>query len=325
MDNLTHSMFGLVLARAGLARVAPRATVVLLLAANAPDIDVLAWAGGSLAYLRHHRGVSHALPGLPLVAGLVVVVMWLLRGRRGRFPWWRTYLVALAGVASHIAMDFSNLYGVRPWLPFSPRWYSWDILFIVDAWLWAALLVCLAAPSLGRLVSAEIGAPTGTGRAAAVLALLFTVAWYGARDVFHRRAVAVLEARLYGPDSAPRPPLRVAAFPTPASPLLWRGFVETESFYRMIPVHVFRAVEPDAGEILYKPEDTPVLEAARRARTAADFLAFARYAFAVVQPQEDGHRVVFSDFRFRGERRSAFLCTIVLDKDLRILEERFAF
>ena len=39
MDNITHSLTGLMLSRAGLNRISPEATWVLLLAANAPDID----------------------------------------------------------------------------------------------------------------------------------------------------------------------------------------------------------------------------------------------------------------------------------------------
>ena len=40
MDNLTHSLTGLMLSRAGLNRFYPRATLVLVIAANIPDIDI---------------------------------------------------------------------------------------------------------------------------------------------------------------------------------------------------------------------------------------------------------------------------------------------
>ena len=41
MDNLTHTLTGLALSRAGLNRYYARAGLVLMLAANAPDIDVI--------------------------------------------------------------------------------------------------------------------------------------------------------------------------------------------------------------------------------------------------------------------------------------------
>lgn len=338
MDNLTHTMTGVVLSRVGLRRIAPQATLTLALAANAPDIDVITWVGGSLAYLRYHRGLTHALAGLPIMAGAVVAVVWLLTRRNApSFRWGRNFLVALIGAASHTLMDFANTYGVRPWLPFSGAWYSWDISFLVDLWVWVVLLGCLAAPALGRLISGEIGARPGTGTGAAVFALLCLAGWWTARDLLHLRAVSMLEAHLYGftpsaatdSDGGRNPegvaPLRVAAFPNPANPLLWRGFAETETFYQLLEVDVRRPLDPTRGRIIYKPEQSPPLEAALRTRTASEFASFARYRFATVDRRGQGYRVIFSDFRFQGERRDAFVCTIDLDADLRVVGERFSF
>jgi len=324
MDNLTHTMAAMLLSRAGLDRVAPRAAVTLALAANAPDVDVVAAAWGSLVYLRHHRGLSHAVIAVPILAALVALVVRLL-GSRKEFRWGRVYLVALAGVASHVLLDFSNLYGVRPWLPFSPAWYSWDIEFIVDVWLWAVFAAALALPALGRLVSGEIGARAGSGRAAAVLGLLFVLGWWGVRDLLHRRAVAMLASHSYGGRSAQQPPQRVAAFPDPVSPFRWRGLVETASFHQIVRLDVRRPLDPTAGRVIPKPEPSPALEAARSSRTATEFAAFARYGFAVVDPAADGQRVIFSDFRFTGERPNAFVCTIALDRQLRVVREDFSF
>lgn len=337
MDNLTHALAGVMLSRAGLNRLAPRATLTLVLAANAPDIDVVAWAWGSLAYLRYHRGLTHSVAAVPLLAALTVAVMWLLRRRKERFPWGRTCLVALVGVASHPLFDYTNVYGIRPWLPFSNIWYSWDIVSIVDVWVWAVLVVCLAGPAFGRLISGEIGARPGTGKGAAVFALLFLAAWWGARDLLHRRAVNMLEAHLYGfnPGSAldsdpartraAAPPLRVAAFPNPTNPLVWRGFVETEGLYQTVSFNVLRPLDPTRGQVFYKPEDASVLEAALRSPTASEFAAFARYRRATVNRREEGYRVVFTDFRFSGERPNAFVCTVVLDENLRVVREQFSF
>jgi len=46
MDNLTHTAIGLFLSRVGLGRWSARGTAILLVAANAPDIDILSIAGG---------------------------------------------------------------------------------------------------------------------------------------------------------------------------------------------------------------------------------------------------------------------------------------
>jgi inner membrane protein len=55
LDNLTHSLFGLTLARTPLGRGGRASTIALVLASNAPDIDIVATAGGSTKYLEWHR------------------------------------------------------------------------------------------------------------------------------------------------------------------------------------------------------------------------------------------------------------------------------
>jgi Predicted membrane-bound metal-dependent hydrolase (DUF457). len=75
VDNITHSLFGWTLARAGLGRRAPYATATLILASNAPDIDIVAGLRSGVDYLAVHRGPTHGplgVIGLGLVtAGII--------------------------------------------------------------------------------------------------------------------------------------------------------------------------------------------------------------------------------------------------------------
>ncbi len=47
--------------------------------------------------------------------------------------------IGYLGVLSHVLLDYLNNYGVRLLMPFSPRWFYGDTLFIVDVWLWLIL------------------------------------------------------------------------------------------------------------------------------------------------------------------------------------------
>ena len=67
MDNLTHSLTGLMLSRAGLNRFYPRATLLLVIAANIPDIDFVAIARGPLYYFEQHRGITHSVAAAPVI------------------------------------------------------------------------------------------------------------------------------------------------------------------------------------------------------------------------------------------------------------------
>src|SRR6476661_8512183 len=139
MDQLTHSATGLFLSRAGLYRMTPYAGPILILAANAPDMDIVAALGGGLNYLHYHRHVTHSIALLPLVALLPVLVVRLFARRPLR--WGGAYLISAIGVASHLALDSTNVYGVRLLLPFSARWFHLDITSVVDVWIWVAILL----------------------------------------------------------------------------------------------------------------------------------------------------------------------------------------
>jgi inner membrane protein len=323
MDPLTHTATGLFLSRAGLERFSPRASAILMLAANAPDIDIIAAGWGALAYLNYHRHLTHALPPLPLVALLPVLAVRLFT--RGPFPWKRAYFISLAGVASHVALDWTNLYGVRLWLPFSSAWYRLDITSVVDLWIWAAALLALAAPVLVRLVHSEIGAREDRRAAArrfARFALAFLLLYNGARAVLHQRAVSVLEARIYGGAA----PLRVAAFPSAANPLGWRGVVETRERYSLHEISLAEEFDPDRGQILYKPEPSPALEAAARTRTFQEFLRFAQYPYWRVLPETGNHTQVQTiDLRFGTPQRPSFIATAVVNERRQVVRAWFQF
>lgn len=143
MDNLTHSFIGLAAAKAGLERLSPGATVVCVLAANAPDADILAVFGGRWFYLQNHRGITHSIIGTLVLALLIPFLFylgdWLLarwRGRKRRVNFKGLLLVSLLMSLSHPLLDWANNYGVRPLLPWNGKWFYGDLLYIVDPWIW---------------------------------------------------------------------------------------------------------------------------------------------------------------------------------------------
>lgn len=141
MENAAHTLTGLALARAGLGRT-PLATAALVLGANLPDVDLLWSLRSDLAYLHFHRGWTHSLVGA--LAGTVALWAALLgfaRLQRGReIPRAGPLLLACAaGVWSHVLLDASNSYGLRPFLPWNGRWVYGDLWHIVDPWLWLVL------------------------------------------------------------------------------------------------------------------------------------------------------------------------------------------
>ena len=324
MDPLTHSATGIFLGRAGLNRALPQAPWILLLAANVPDIDILSACWGTLAYLNFHRNLTHAIALAPVMALLPVVVVRLFAGKGYR--WGPAYAIALAGVASHLLLDLTNIYGIRLMLPFSGTWYRLDLTSVIDVWIWAVLLLAFAGPLIARLVGSEIGAASRRwpGRGFAIFALAFLLLYNGGRAVLHTRAIAVLEARIYNGSA----PSRVAALPSPANPLAWRGLVETPEAYSVHAINLAGEFDPARGRVFYKPENAAAVAAARKAVAVRDFLVFSQYPLWRVLPvsqPENGTRVEVMDLRFGDPAETGFMAGAILDSRMQVVRSWFTF
>src|ERR1700712_2158081 len=147
MEPVTHILTGACLSRAGLNRRAAYATLAMAAGAEFPDIDTLWSLRGPVASFQHHRGITHTFVGLPVEAALIVGAIYLLhrfrlhraasRGDvseaklRGATPltqapvrWGLLYGFTLLALLSHLLLDYTNNYGLRPFFPFHPHWYA---------------------------------------------------------------------------------------------------------------------------------------------------------------------------------------------------------
>jgi inner membrane protein len=324
MDLLTHTATGLFLGRAGLKRWTPLATPILLLAANAPDIDVVSLFGGPLNYLHYHRHLTHSLTALPVMALLTVLVVRVLARKPVR--WAGALAAAGIGVASHLALDWTNPYGIRLWLPFSAEWLRGDLTSLVDLWIWVAMLLGVAGPFLGRLVGSEIVSGPASqkhhGRGFAWFALAFLLLYNCGRAALHARAAATLDARIYQGAE----PLSVAAMPHPANPWRWKGLVEASDFYAVAEVNLADDFDPARAQVFHKPEPDPALHAARATPAFQEFLRFAQFPLWRVSPapeQESVKIVQLLDLRFGTPAAPGMMVTAVVSADRQVAETRF--
>jgi inner membrane protein len=211
VDNLTHTLIG-VLAGATAAEALPtkdvglpalqrRTAFVALMAvgSNFPDLDFLysAISGNRLDYLLQHRGHTHTVIGAIAIAALLLLVceLWM---RSHRFVPTRGDRVALTAVALlapllHIAMDFTNNYGVHPFWPLYNGWLYGDSVFIVEPSLWVAAtpLIFLSRTRTARVLAtivvlSAIVVSVASGFVplpftAAITALALALLWIGKR------------------------------------------------------------------------------------------------------------------------------------------------
>jgi membrane-bound metal-dependent hydrolase YbcI (DUF457 family) len=187
MDPITHGITGALLGKAYFAgRDRAKSGRVAIFAATLgsvfPDVDVFAelFSRDPLAIARLHRGFTHSFFGLPVFA---TALGWLTR-------WWCRrqgrecpsagflFLVYAAGIASHILLDAMTSFGTRIWNPFSRERVAWDLLFIIDFSLTAAVLLPQVAAWVYRERAGQIRRALGMW---GLLSLLALGVWEAAR------------------------------------------------------------------------------------------------------------------------------------------------
>jgi inner membrane protein len=303
MEPVTHVLTSIALGRAGLNKITRSATPMLLVSGLIADVDWVTRLGGAAAFLRGHRTVTHSLAGTTAIIAAVAGVSWFTGRKYSKFAVGVVPALAICaiGAGAHLLLDMLNGYGVRLLWPFSPKWYAWDLADSVDLWILFFLIVGLLIPELFRLVLEEIGSkPKRHGRQrGAIVGLVFVALVIAGRAFAHQRAIALLDSREYRGQT----PLVVAAFPRPSNPLLWSGVVETDNaiINLEVPLGPVRNFDPELADVHFKPEPSVTLKNAVSSSTAIEFLNFARFPLASVQPEGDGFQVRLRDMRFASE------------------------
>jgi inner membrane protein len=344
LEPLTHFLTGACIGRAGFNRKTAHATLAAVLAAEAVDLDILWGLAGPVQELKHHRGITHTFIAVPVIAAVVVGAVWLWHrwrrsnstrqagdhappfsptggeklGVRGLPPphWGWLYFTALVAALSHILLDWTNNYGVRPFFPFNPRWYAGSFLFIAEPVLWALFFLALVIPWVLGLTDREIGVRKkpfrGRGWAIFALAGVTVVGcWRWAERAQGLMMVANAQV-------TSEPALRMSLEPYPVNPYRWHAIVETRDYYQTAEVNTWNPSAADAivsdphADVIYKPAVTPAVEAAKQTFLGRVYLDWGRWAIVrdlgqepvvgITPPELPPGRtwttVEFSDLRF---------------------------
>jgi inner membrane protein len=354
MEPVTHLLTGACLSRTGLNRRAAYATLTMVVAAEFPDIDTLWSVRGPIEGFQHHRGITHTFLGLPFEAALIVVGVYAWHRWRVRrasaharanarlltaapVRWIVLYGLALVALLSHLLLDYTNNYGLRPFFPFNDHWYAASIVFIFDPVMFTLLLGALILPWLFGLVNAEVGAKKQPfrGRGWAIAALLGVLGWWGLRTVEHQRAVQMAMAQslvaptpvgtadagqLQVPDADATavpiylPVRRALASPDLLNPFQWSAVMDFGPVYQLAEIDT-NGGTVTLGETTYpKPGRSAPVLAAERSKLGRVYMDWSPMPFVEAttadsqlaseggEPGAVGTVVTFRDPRFLGGR-----------------------
>jgi inner membrane protein len=292
MDSLTHLLLGACLAAA----IAPprhrRAALLAGAALNTlPDLDVipLALVADPVVNMTWHRGPTHSLLVLPLVA--LAIWAWL-RGQGGRVAEAprRWGAVIAACLLSHPLLDACTVYGTQLLWPLPVPPAMWSLLFIIDPLVTLPLLAGTAAAFWWNWQ------PQAQRALVAALAFLGVyLAWAAlAKGIVEHEAQRALAAR--GLQDAPR-----FSVPMPFTTLLWRVVVMTPDGF----LEGERSLVADRRPMQFREYRTDAAAmAAVSGYPAVQRLAFFNHGFMKAQAR-DG-RLVLSDLRMGAEPDYSF-------------------
>lgn len=303
MDTITQGLLGAVTAQLGFrTRLGRSATWVAAITAAVPDLDVLA-AGllkaagvdvGPFDRQVYHRGITHSLLVMPVLAFMVAGIWWAFRRRQ--FGW--LFLCCLVAALSHPLLDWCTTYGTQLLAPVSSRRFAIDAVPIVDLIYTPLLILTL----LGSWTIRKLGRRRGrSGVAAAWVGFGLSVAYLAAGRVMHDTAVsrglqAYRRARVTQPGNETGG-VTTSAHPGLGSIFVWRVVVRSPDRWYVGRTHTLfdRPIRLRSR----RHDDDRFVRAAREEEQVELFHWFADGSVRAESRKVDGRRIVdFHDMRY---------------------------
>ena len=338
MDPLTHMVTGALVAqtmapeehRFAFALVAAGAGVV-------PDIDFVARkAKKKLLFLKFHRGFTHSLVAVPIIAMCAAGSGHLLFGA----PFWLLAAASAVAALSHLVLDtimhstglrllwpsrrktcMHLVVGLNP-LTSSARCGERSLMVCMRCTmhsavinpmvllLWAGFAVSLVVPWWQVLSSAIVAATLG------YLLQCRVLRWLA------RRALARHVAR-QGDRGAAEEAASARTFPASFNPARWIGVTTHDQGYRVWSVSAAGGAVESIGEHGLSGESEAV-EQSRRTETVQEFMANAVFPHATEYPVAKGTLVVWRDLAFAfSPAVSLFAARVELDHHQGVQAEEF--
>ena len=303
MDPVTQGLLGALSAQLGFRQKIGRdTTIAAALGAMTPDLDVLAkpvlsllgYAPDALSMMKYHRGISHSIFVVPLIALPLTAGWWAIRNKvinsreakqakladlraesdkiadaksssqnatpAKRASFWLLYFCMLVAVATHTPLDWCTAYGTRLLEPFSSERFAINAIAVVDVFYTGLLL-------LGVIVCWAIRRKPGKKRLRASLIagwvfMLASAGYIGTGYYLHNQAIARVR-----PVFANKTIEHIEAYPALGSIFLWRVTVKTPGEHHAVRVHFASKKsahdylqntikDPQAGSLIEKVKQT---------------------------------------------------------------------
>lgn len=248
MDPFSQGVLGASLPQAvSPARYNRLSVVIGFLAGLLADADILIQSTEDpLIYLEYHRQFTHSLIFIP-VGGLILSFL-LYFFVKNKISFRRLYIYATLGYGTHGVLDACTTYGTQLLWPFSNVRVAWNYISIIDPLFTLPLALMVLLGFIFRK------------RGWAIAGLLWAIFYMGLGAIQHQRA---LEQAHRIASSRGHRPVRVDAKPSFANIILWKTVYETEDYFFVDAVRIFKTGQIFQGERIEKfklERDFPLLD-----------------------------------------------------------------
>ena len=289
MDSITQAVLGAAIAEAGFRRqLGKRALLFGAACGTVPDLDVISGAVDPWLDLVAHRGPSHSLLVLPVVA-LAFGVLGARIGRKGDWKQWSK--LSFWALVTHPLLDVFTSYGTQLLSPFSLRRFSLDSISIVDPVYTLPMLLAV----ILAFVSGSVSWRVRTRRIAAIT-LAWGCAWIGLGVVNHSIAVGHTDAVL---EEAGFEPVAVRVMPLLFNHFAFR-YVARDADGRLAVGHASVSGDGASEPLIVVPESGPMVAAALQHPMGQRYAWFADDMLGVHTETRPGDitRVHLQDLRY---------------------------
>ena len=279
MDPVSQGLLGAVSAQLGFRQKIGRdTTYIAALAGMSPDLDILAkpimkmlgYSTDALTLMRTHRGLSHSLFMVPIIALPIALSWWLIRnriirkrheklatpslnnpevlydeanseGNSGKVsakpylaPFWLLYFCIFVATGTHTLLDYCTSYGTQLLAPFSATRFALNAIAVVDIFYTGLLVLILLTCYLIRRKGTPASNRTSTivGWVGFILSIIYIAGGY-AINQSHKINFEVMYSHSEQNENIER----VEAYPAIGSLMLWRVVVKTDKNWRTYRVH----------------------------------------------------------------------------------------
>lgn len=301
MDTFSHIMIGAGLGV--LAQIDPiisdnhtLAQAVMLgtvIGSNSPDFDIIYRLKGKGSYFRHHRGISHSLPALPIWSFLITSFIYL------SFPdasFLHIFFWTFIAVIVHVLFDLLNVHGTQALWPCSLKWLSFDSIPLFDPYLLMLYIfgfVLIAFFNIGE-----------TFLAIHILIMIY----------LSIRVLSAYLAKKFLQEYFPRAVV-IKLIPN-MTMFKWNVIIETNEDFlfgvyskEKLIIENTLAKKIDYPELVLETKNDPFV---------SDFLAGHHYVYPIVIQRKNGFWVHWKDLRFRIKKFFPYSAIMFISSDLKI-------